>query len=55
MAEEEKKELPPIEEVACSEAEFKEKRMDPAFDAIKEENKLEEGEKGYIILTKAQT
>ena len=49
MTEEEKKELPPIEEVACSEAEFKEKRMDPALEALKEEFKLDE----KAILAKA--
>ena len=53
MAEEEKKiELPPIEEVACTEAVFREKNMDPAFEAIKEENKLE-GDIEAMILPKA--
>ena len=53
MAEEDKKEeLPPIAEVACSEAIFKEMRMGPAFEAIKEENKLE-GEVEKMLLTKA--
>ena len=39
--EEEKKQLPPIEEVACSEAVFTTDRMMPAWEKIREENKLE--------------
>ena len=40
--EEEKKELPPISEVACSEADFKAKNVDPAHQAIREEFKIED-------------
>ena len=39
--EEEKKELPPIEEVACTEAVFMEKQVKPAIEATKEEVKVE--------------
>lgn len=40
--EEEKKELPPIEEIACSEAEFKKDRLGPVLEEIKEEIKVED-------------
>ena len=44
--EEEKKELPPIEKIACSEAEFKRDRLGPVLEEIKEEVKVEDfGEK----------
>ena len=39
--EEEKKELPPIEEVACTEAVFMETKVKPAVEATKEEVKDE--------------
>ena len=43
MTEEEKKEeLPPIEKVACSEADFKANNVDTAWAALKEEAKIED-------------
>ena len=40
--EEEKKELPPIEEIACSEAVFREERLAKVLEEIKEEIKVED-------------
>ena len=58
MTEEEKKEkeLPPIEDVFLTEAEFKETKSGPAWEWLKEEKKIEEKKEdpnlGAFYLTK---